>query len=187
MQGKLILVVGPSASGKTHLVSKLLQKVPNSTRLITTTTRSPRPHERDGKDFFFLTIEDFKKEIQAGNFIEHAEVYGNLYGSSKKVLGDCLQKYKYVFATINVQGVKSLKAEIPSSFSIFIRPGSIEDIKRRLLQDRKGVSDEETQKRIATAEYELSLAPTFDAVVDNIEGHLEDAAQNVLGILSKIE
>ncbi len=180
MKGKLVILVGPSASGKTQLLSELLKRVTDSVRLVTTTTRIPRPEESDGKDYFFVTREEFKKGIEDGNFIEHSEVYGNLYGISKKTVGSFLEDHKYVFAVIDVQGAQKLKKMMPDCLTIFIRPGAIEDIKRRLESVRKDTPKEEMKRRIDTAMHELSLAPLFDVIVDNIDGHFDETVEMTL-------
>jgi len=186
MKGKFIVIVGPSASGKTELVSVLVKKVPGSARLITMTTRPRRPNETHEKDYFFITKAEFEKRIEGGDFFEYAEVYGNLYGSSKKILDSFLQKFKYVFAIIDVQGAQTLKSKIKDAHTIFIRPGSIDDIRTRLIKVRKGIDEDELKKRIETAEHELSLASTFDAVVDNKEGRFDDAVESVMKIISSL-
>lgn len=181
MKGNLIIIVGPSASGKTELVKTLVERIPNSIRLTTTTTRNPRPGEVG--EYVFVDKDEFEKGIQDGDFFEHAEVHGNLYGSSKKVLDTHLEKFKHVFAVIDVQGAKTLKTKIPEALTIFIRGGSIEDIHKRILRARRNISNEELEKRIANATHELSLAHTFDAVVDNEDGKFEKTVTRVMDIL----
>ncbi len=180
-KGKFIVIVGPSASGKTKLVTTLLEKIPNSARLITTTTRPPRPGETN--DYFFVSREEFEKGIAADEFFEYADVYGNLYGSSRKVLDDFRAKYDYVFAIIDVQGAQTLKNKIKDVLVVFIHPGSIEDIHRRLLTERKETSKEELQKRMDTVAHELTLASMFDATIQNQEGHFEDAVADAIAVI----
>ncbi len=120
MKGTLVIIIGPSASGKTTLVQELLKRVPESARLVTVTTRSMRPQEKEGVDFFFISRKEFEQRIQEGDFFEHAEVYGNLYGSSKKILDSYLKQYRYVFAIIDVQGAETLRTQVKNTFSIFI-------------------------------------------------------------------
>ncbi len=181
-KGTFVVIVGPSASGKTKLVTELLKRIPDSARLITTTTRQPRPGEKD--DYFFISREEFEKGIAEDVFFEHAEVYGNLYGSSRKVLDDFLEKYSHVFAIIDVQGAQTLKHKIPDAVVIFVKPGSVEDIRRRLMSERRETSPEELQKRMDTVMHELSLEKNFDHVVDNNEGEFEATIQQVLKIVS---
>jgi guanylate kinase len=183
MKGRFIIIIGPSASGKTELVNALLKKVPDSARLITMTTRPPRPGEEDGKDYFFITREEFERRIVRGDFLEHAEVYGNLYGQSKEVLDSYLAKFKYVFAIIDVRGARALKAQIPEALTLFIHAGSLEEIRDRLRQVRAGISDAELAKRLAIAAEELAQANDFDAVVENPTGQFEKAVEAVIRLL----
>lgn len=180
-KGKFIVIVGPSASGKTKLVTELLKKIPGSARLITTTTRERRPGEKD--DYFFISRPEFEKGIAGDTFFEYADVYGNYYGSSRTVLEEFLAKYKYVFAIIDVQGAKTLKTKIKDAVIIFVNPGSTEEINRRLTSERAETSKDELQKRMETVKAELALAPTFDYVVENREGHFEEAVADALKII----
>ena len=184
MRGKFIVIVGPSASGKTELVKALVKRVPNSARLVTTTTRERRPGEKD--DYFFTSREEFEKGIAAGEFFEYAEVYGNFYGCSKKVLDDFRAKFEYVFAIIDIQGAETLRRKIHDAFVIFIRSGSLDEIKARLIRARggvSGISKEELEKRLDTAAQELSLASTFDAIVENREGHFAETVEGAINII----
>ena len=184
MKGKFIVIVGPSASGKTDLVNALIKKIPHSTRLITTTTRPRRPHEKHAENYFFVTREEFERGITSGDFFEYADVYGNWYGSSKENLDTCRKNFKYVFAIIDVQGAQTLKAKVPDAFVIFLHPGSVDDLQKRVRRVRAGISEDELQKRIDTAMDELTLAPTCDVVVKNIEGHFGETVEQVMEIVS---
>jgi guanylate kinase len=183
MQGKFIVITGPSASGKSTLVNALLNEIANSGRLITVTTRTPRFSEIQGSDYFFVSQEEFQKRLEEGEFFEHAEVYGNLYGSSKKVLANFLGKHVFTFAIIDVQGSLTLKEKLPGSFIIFVRPGSIKDVGRRLTNERMEIASEEIQKRLETVEAEMQLATHFDAVVENFEGKCEDTVRQTLSFI----
>lgn len=180
MKGKLIIIAGPSASGKTRLVGELLRRFPGSSRLLTTTTRPSRAEEKDGADYFFVSREEFERGIASGEFFEYAEVYGNLYGSSKGALKNALERYPYVFAIIDVQGAIAFRAQLTDSKVIFIRPGSLGDIERRLRQERPDMSKGELVRRLATASLEMQLAGTFDVTVDNIEGRFEETVREVV-------
>lgn len=183
MKGKFVVIAGPSASGKTELVRALLTKIPNSARLMTSTTRERRPGEYE--DYFFISREVFEKGIEHGDFFEYAEVYGNLYGSSKKHLDELLATHSFVFAIIDVKGAQSLKSKIKDVTVIFISPGSMEAVEQRLRKVRATISKDELQKRLDTARYEVSLAPTFDHVVENKDGHFQEAVSTVINILLK--
>jgi guanylate kinase len=184
MKGKFIVIVGPSAAGKTELVTALLKKIPHSARLITTTTRPRRPGEKD--DYFFISREEFEKGIQKEEFFEYAKVYGNFYGASKVVLDTLRAQYKYIFAIIDVKGAQTLKVKIPDALVVFIHPGSIEDTHRRIRKVRRDIAQDELQKRLDTATYELSLAPRFDVIVENKDGHFDDAVTTIETIIKNL-
>lgn len=184
-KGTFILIIGPSGSGKSELVRTLLQRVPNSIRMITATTRQPRPHEQHGRDYFFVERSEFEKGIERGDYFEHAEVYGNLYGMSRHVLDGFLEKHDFVFAIVDVQGAKLLKKEALDSFAIFIRPDSLADLERRLMAARPETPKEELRKRIDTARHELSIAGEFDAVVENVNGRFGETVESVLKVLAQ--
>jgi guanylate kinase len=183
MKGKFIVVTGPSASGKSRLVDALLQKIPDSTRLVTVTTRALRINEKNEIDYYFVSREEFKKKLQGGEFFEYAEVYGNLYGSSKIILESFLNRFRFVFAIINIQGAKTLKEKIPESCVLFLRPGSVEDVARRLRDERMGVPVEEIEKRIITAAQEMSVSSSFDHMINNLEGRFDETVTSALDLL----
>ena len=183
MTGKFIIIVGPSTSGKTELVKALLKKMPEATRFVSVTTRAMRPEEKNGVDYTFTDRADFEKRIAAGEFFEYAEVYGNLYGSSKKVLAEELSTHPFVFAVIDFQGAQTIKKLMPEAFVIFLNPGSIEVVHDRMRRIRTDISEEQMAKRMETARHELSLADTFDAKMDNREGYFEEAVEDVQQII----
>lgn len=185
MKGRLIVIVGPSGSGKTELVRELVKRVPNSIRLVTTTTRARRPGE--GDDYFFITKEQFDQGIKDGDFFEYEEFCGNMYGVSKKVFEEYKEKYDYVFAIIEYKGARTLKERVPHTLVLFIKPGSVEEIINRLRKARGNINipPEELQKRIDIVKHELEAAPTFDGIIENKEGQFEEAVAGVMEKLSK--
>ena len=163
MKGKFVIIVGPSTSGKTEMVKALLERIPDSAKFVSMTTRAPRPDEKDGVDYVFVSCPEFEKRLAAGEFFEYAEVYGNLYGSSRKVLDTSLDRHPFVFAVIDFQGAQTIKAIMPEAFVVFLNPGSIEVVHDRMRKIRTDISEEQMKKRMETARHELSLANTFDA------------------------
>lgn len=182
MKSKLVMIIGISGSGKSEMVKALLKRIPNSTRLITCTTRPPRPGEIDKKDFYFLTKETFKERVNEGDFIEYAEVHGYLYGSSKKILEQALTDNLFVFVVIDVQGAQSLKKLFPDSLAVFMHSGTIEEMKERL-KVRQNQTREELEKRLKTAEFELGFKDTFDAVIENKDGQFDQAVEDMTKLL----
>lgn len=183
LMSNFIVITGPSGVGKTVLVDVLLRKVPNSTRFITFTTRTARPNEKDGQDYYFISREKFEERKNRNDFFEHAVVYGNLYGSSKEKLDELLEKFDYVFAVIDVQGAKTLKEKLPDSIVISLQPGNLDEIKQRLQNKRMDIPPQELEKRLQEAEKEIKLANTFDFTVENPEGMFEETVKRTLGLI----
>jgi guanylate kinase len=185
MNGKCIAIVGPSAAGKTELVKALISKLPHAARLITNTTRTPRTGEVHGKDYYFISDVEFKSKLEKGDLFEHAEVYGNWYGLSTTDLNRTLENNEYVFIIIDSKGARSIKNKLRDKlFTIFIKAGSLEEIKNRIQKIRTDITPKELQKRMDTVVDELATANSFDAVVENREGHFEETVEKVLKLLT---
>jgi len=181
MRGALLVISGPSGAGKSTLIKEILQKLPNVYFSISTTTRPKREGEVEGKDYFFVSPQEFKKEIERGNFLEWAKVHGNYYGTSLKPVKKALEEGKLVLFDIDVQGFKALKktALAPLLTSLFIAPPSLEELKRRL---RARGSDDTTtiQKRIENALEEMKAMEFYDYVLINKE--LEESKEFALAV-----
>lgn len=167
----LILISAPSGGGKTTLCDLLLQSLPDVTRAVTSTTRAPRPGEVDKHDYYFFTPEEFQRRVTAGDFIEHATVFGRSYGVLKSELLDKLRSGKDVLLNIDVQGAETVRAraqEDPelkrSLVSIFLTPASLAILETRLRR-RNSDSEAEIQKRLNTAREELAHWDHFDYLV----------------------
>lgn len=164
----LILVSAPSGGGKTTLCDLLLASCPDMTRAITCTTRPPRPGEQDGVDYYFLTPAEFLKRVQAGNFLEHATVYGNSYGLLKSELLAKLRAGQDVLLNVDVQGAATIRAaalaeaELRQALvTVFLTPSSLEILETRL-KKRNADSPAVIQKRLAVAKQEISQWKNFD-------------------------
>ena len=164
---KLIVISAPSGAGKTTLCQKLLKDFPKVVLSISSTTRAPRGIEQNGKDYFFLSHEQFKSDIADGKFAEWAQVHGNYYGTSKKVIEDAFRVGNSVLLDIDVQGAASLRKSYPGqSLAIFIAPPNLKELESRLRS--RGTDSEETiQKRLKTAVSEMSRSGDFDFVLVN--------------------
>ena len=167
----LILVSAPSGGGKTTLCELLLKSQPQMTRAITCTTRPPRPGEKDGVDYHFLAAGDFLKRVQAGNFLEHATVYGNSYGLLKSELLGKLRAGKDVLLNVDVQGAATIRAaalaepELSEALvTVFLTPASQEILEARL-KKRNSDALETIKKRLAVARQEVSQWKNFDYLV----------------------
>ena len=168
----LIVISGPSAVGKSTLRSKLLQNHPELTYSISYTTRKPRPNEKDGVDYFFVSVEEFKKRILEDDFLEYALVYGNYYGTSKSQVEKVLRSKKPIVLEVDVQGAENIIKKYPDCCSIFIAPPSL-DILIERFSSRGTETDAERAKRINEAKNELSKQNIFKYVIINDE--LEEA------------
>jgi guanylate kinase len=165
-QGSMLMIVAPSGAGKSSLVNALLQEDSALKLSLSTTTRSPRPGEVDGKDYRFITLEEFIAERDQGNFLEHAEVHGNFYGTSRAWIEAQMKAGHDVILEIDWQGAQQIRQMIPEVQWIFIFPPSFEALEERLR--KRGQDDEATiQRRLAAAHLELQHAHEADFIVIN--------------------
>lgn len=164
---RLAVIAGPTAVGKGTVVRYLLANYPNVHLSVSATTRAPRPGEKDGVDYFFLTHEEFDRQIAAGGMLEYATVHGtNKYGTPRLPVEQALALGQQVILEIDVQGARQVKKSMPEALTIFIAPPSWDELVRRL-QSRGTESQSEQQRRLETAKLELEAATEFDAVVIN--------------------
>ncbi|MEO2065726.1 MAG: guanylate kinase [Desulfurobacteriaceae bacterium] len=165
-RGLLIVISAPSGTGKTTLTHMLLKEFPNMEFSISFTTRKPRPGEVNGKDYWFISREEFLRRIEEGDFLEWAEVYGNLYGTSKSQVLKALNEGKDVLLDIDTQGALQVKENFPEAVLIFILPPSLEELERRL--KNRGTDPEEViEKRLKVAREEIKRAKFYDYIVVN--------------------
>ena len=182
MQGKVIIVSAPSGAGKTSIVRHLLQAVPKLQFSISATTRAKRDYETDGKDYYFITSDEFKKRPDNDEFLEWQEVYENqYYGSLKSEVERIWQNGQTVIFDVDVLGGLNIKKFFGGqALAIFIEPPSIEELANRL-RNRGTESPESFQKRLDKAEYELSFSPQFDKIILN--DVLEQAQQETIQLV----
>ena len=164
----LILISAPSGGGKTTLCQELLAARPDMTRAVTCTTRAPRPGEQDGVYYYFLQAGDFLKRVQAGNFLEHATVYGNSYGLLKAELLGKLRQGKDVLLNVDVQGAATIREQSESEpelkralVTIFLTPTPLTVLEERL-KKRGADAESVIQKRLAVARQEIAQWKNFD-------------------------
>lgn len=181
-KGKLFVVSGPSGVGKGTVVAEVLKRLPNLKRAVTYTTRQPRQGEVQGKDYRFVTREEFERLKEQGAFLEWAEVYGNFYGSPKHEVEQLLSRGCDVVLVLDVQGALSVKQQIPDSVLIFIEPPSLDELKRRL--EARGTDPPEViERRMAKAQWEMEQASKFDYIVLNDK--LEDAVNQLVNLMRR--
>lgn len=167
--GKLFVFSAPSGSGKTTIVQHLLaQKELNLDFSISCTSREARGDEEHGKDYYFISLKDFKQHIKNGDFLEWEEVYrDNFYGTLKTEVERIWAQGKNVIFDIDVVGGLRIKKKYPDrTLAVFVKPPSVDELKRRL-KKRKTESDERINMRIAKASVELATAPQFDYIIKN--------------------
>lgn len=189
-KGKLLVFSAPSGSGKTTIVRHLLaQEDLNLEFSISAATRDARGEEVNGKDYYFISIEEFKKHIKADDFIEWEEVYrDNFYGTLKSEVERIWAKGKNVIFDIDVSGGLRIKHKFPQeTLAVFVKPPSVDELKRRL-KERSTESEEKINMRIAKAHVELATAPQFDTIIKNYDLDVakEDAYQLVKKFVNSI-
>jgi len=167
---KIIIITAPSGAGKTSITRHLLKKYPQLAFSVSAATRSPRPHEKEGIDYYFLSLDDFKQKIVNGEFAEWEMVYeGKYYGTLKTELQRIWGSGRVPLLDIEVKGAIHIRELYPqSTLSIFIEPPSVDELKRRL--ETRGTETAETlQARVNKAAYEISFKHHFDKIIVNKE------------------
>ena len=183
MKGKLIVVSGPSGVGKGTIVKTLIKRREDVVESVSCTTRAPRTGEIHGREYFFLSKEEFIRRIDENDFLEYDEHFGNYYGTPKSFVREML-KEKHVILEIDVVGALNAKKAFPESILVMIAPPSVEELKRRLT-GRGTETDKEIENRLERLSYELSQKDKYDYVVVNDD--LERAIAEVSNIIDKDE
>ena len=164
--GSLFMVSAPSGAGKSSLVNGLLKLEPSLKLSISFTTRPPRPGEEHGREYHFVTADDFLARKNRGEFLEFAEVHGNYYGTSKILIHEAMKAGTDILLEIDWQGAQQVKKQFPNVASIFILPPSIEALEERL--NKRGQDSQEViSRRILAAGGEMAHAPDFEYVIIN--------------------
>jgi guanylate kinase len=175
----MVVISGPSGSGKSTICKRLLED-PRVVFSVSATTRKMRPGEIDGRDYHFLSVDEFRKRLAHGEFIEHAEVYGNLYGTLRKPLEKAIAAGQLYLLEIDVQGALQLKALGEPGQYIFIAPPDFDELRRRLVK-RNTETPEALERRLHKAEDEYREREKYDHVVVNDD--LERAVGEVRGLM----
>lgn len=180
--GLLVILSGPSGVGKDSVIDALTQSGFPLTKIVTATTRPKRHNEVNGKDYYFLTPEEFTAWREQGRFLEWAEIYGRFYGTPKEGVRRALAAGETVLLKIDVQGAAQIKAKVPNAVYIFLGPGSVDELVQRL--GRRGTETEEQfQRRIQDARWELAQLPEYEYVVINRQGGLGCATAQIKAII----
>ncbi len=178
-KGKMVVISGPSGSGKSTICKKLLED-PRIVFSVSATTRKMRPGEVDGRDYHFIAPDEFKRRVKNGEFIEHAEVFGNMYGTLRAPMDKALGEGKISLLEIDVQGALQLKALGEPGVYVFIAPPDFEELRRRL-KNRGTESPEVLERRLHKAEDEFRERVKYDYVVvnDDLERAVREVRQKI--------
>jgi guanylate kinase len=186
-QGRLYVVAAPSGAGKTSLVKALMEREPRIQFSVSYTTRKPRPNEIPGRDYHFVSAERFQEMIANDEFLEHARVFDNCYGTGVRTVQEALRNGEELLLEIDWQGARQVRARIPEACSIFILPPSRQALELRL-KGRSTDSDQVIQRRLRDAAEDLGHWTDFDYVVinDRFEQAVEDLQAIVEGRGSRL-
>jgi len=176
----VFIISAPSGSGKSTLVHRLLENVPGLKFSISYTTRPPRGHERSGESYHFISRAEFEERIARGEFLEHAEVFGNYYGTHRSVLNEALAEGKDLVLDIDVQGAAQLKSKLPEAVTIFILAPSLQILEQRL-RARSEDTDDIIKRRLHDAAEEIRNYCLYDYVI--INNDLNDSAGTLAAIV----
>ena len=179
-KGMLLVISGPSGAGKGTLYNRVLAADPTFTFSVSYTTRGPRPGEVDGKDYCFVTEEQFRQMLDRDGFLEHAEVHGHLYGTPRQPVLDALEAGRSVMLDIDPQGALQVMDKLPDCVSVFILPPSFAELRRRLT-GRGTEKPEEIERRLRNARGEVKLMGKYQYLVVNDD--LEVAYRTLQGIV----
>jgi guanylate kinase len=182
VRGRLVVLSGPSGVGKDTVIQAVRRRLPDLQRPVAYTTRAPRPGEEDGREYSFVTSEEFERLRERGEFLETARVHGNLYGTSRQRVEELRQSGRDVLLKIDVQGAAQLHADQPDATFIFLAPPSREVLLARL-RERATESPAELARRTEDADRELAQAGWYHHLVVNDE--VEQAAEEVVRILQR--
>jgi guanylate kinase len=178
---RVFVITGPSGVGKGTLIRGLMERLPQLELSVSATTRKPRPGERDGSDYHFLSPEEFDRRVREGDFVEHADYAGRRYGTLRSELDRRVGAGVPVVLEIEVQGARQVREAMPEAVQVFIAPPSREALRTRLIG--RGTDDsEEVERRLDVAEEELAAQSEFGHVVVN--DRLDDALDELAAVVS---
>ena len=181
----LVIISSPSGGGKGTLISMLMKEVNNVWLSISATSRKPRNGEKDGVEYYFLSKDEFKHEIENDGFLEWAEYSGNFYGTPRKHVEEHLKQGDVVLLEIEVQGAKDVMKKCEGCHSVFIEPPSIQELERRL-RGRGTETEEAINLRLRAAEEELKMAKFYDKTIvnDNLQLAFSELKEYIINLVN---
>jgi guanylate kinase len=182
-QGLLFVLSAPSGTGKDTVIKALKDQGMDFHVVSSVTTRAPRPGESDGNPYYFVTRETFEQMVERGELLEHANVHGNWYGQPLQQIRDNLRAGRDVLLKIDVQGAATVRQKVPEAIFIFLVPGSYEELASRL-NARQTETPGDLQRRLRDAQKELTQRNHYDYIIENRQGHLEEAVTKVRAIMT---
>jgi guanylate kinase len=181
-QGLFVIISSPTGGGKDSTIAELRRLFPHAARLITTTSRTPRPTDQQGVNYHFITKEDFEQKIKEGYFLEYNNFAGNYYGTPKDYLAEILATHELVLSNLDVNGKHSLEALGVPHLSIFLLPESLEVLKERA-QKRGGINEEALTQRMQIAAQEIKQSKDYTYQITNFEGKLSETVEQIAHII----
>lgn len=179
-KGMLLVISGPSGAGKGTLYNRVLKADPDMTFSVSYTTRAPRPGEVEGKDYCFVTEDQFRQMLDRDGFLEHADVHGHMYGTPRQPVLEALEAGRSVMLDIDPQGALQVMEKMPGCVSVFILPPSFKELRRRL-EGRGTEKPEEIERRLRNARGEVTQMGHYQYLVVNDD--LEEAYRTLQGIV----
>lgn len=183
-RGDIIIVSAPSGSGKTTIVSRLIKEMSGVNRAVSYTTRDPREGEVDGKDYIFVSREEFKKKIESGEFLECEENFDNYYGTAKKQVTEAVEKGFDIILSIDIKGMRTVKDLFPECISIFIMPPSMDELAARL-KNRKTDAAQQVSMRLKESQVEMAARDEYDYLIINKD--LDEAINEMKTIIGDVK
>ena len=178
----VVVLTGPSGVGKDSVFDRMVARGVPVARPATMTTRDPRPGEQEGVHHYFVTPDQFRQHVAAGELLEHAEVYGNLYGVPRKAVRAALDSGRDVVVRVDIQGAETLHALLPEALFVCLTADGIDDLRERLLR-RQTESPEDIERRLSIARAEIEQAGRFCSMVVNRESRLDDTVDEILRLI----
>ncbi len=181
-QGLLFVMAGPSGAGKDTVIQTLKERGSDFHVVASIATRAPRPGESEGNPYHFVSQAQFERMVANNELLEYANVHGNWYGQPLQQVRENIQCGRDVLLKIDVQGAATVRKKLPGAILIFLQPGSVEELVERLI-NRQTETEVERQRRLANAQIELAQRDHYDYVIENRQGKLDVAVDNLHAIM----